>query len=385
MYEEIPFHRTVASVVFYPHSPHGQRSEEEKPVPFLDYSGVMKERVVSDLRTYRNGTYSGHVRREEHGRLIISESGVTGRYYGLEDTIRDGSPMGSRVDEKTDIALPFLALPETWESEYDAQPRFRPLPVLTEPVPAVGTVWIWNTVMWVGWSGDRSGFAVPVSVRLRYDGSAAFQGSPVRQVSGSFRIPGYVSSDTAVRLEGSHSLVIMFPEDSPNPVFLKDSVTRSLTESSGEVFGYRGFFIHWYSYPDPAEKPVEKPDIEGVDMVETGDGPALRIGSLRFFPDTARLLPEEEARIAGVARLLAEEAQGSILVVGHTADVGSADSQKKLSLERARRITEILISEGVDPHRLMYEGRGGSEPIAENVTEKGRAQNRRVEFIFLDR
>ncbi len=72
------------------------------------------------------------------------------------------------------------------------------------------------------------------------------------------------------------------------------------------------------------------------------------------------------------------------MAVGHTADIGSEESQYVLSVERARVIIQEMVERGIPADRFIYEGKGGTEPIAPNDTEEGKAKNRRVEFVILD-
>jgi outer membrane protein OmpA-like peptidoglycan-associated protein len=74
----------------------------------------------------------------------------------------------------------------------------------------------------------------------------------------------------------------------------------------------------------------------------------------------------------------------TFLVVGHTADIGLPDAQQELSVRRAGTVVDELTARGIDADRLLFEGRGGTEPVASNDTETGRAQNRRVEILVLE-
>jgi outer membrane protein OmpA-like peptidoglycan-associated protein len=69
-------------------------------------------------------------------------------------------------------------------------------------------------------------------------------------------------------------------------------------------------------------------------------------------------------------------------VVGHTDSQGSDTYNQGLSERRAQATASYLISQGVASSQVTVEGRGESEPRANNATAEGRAQNRRVE-IFL--
>lgn len=67
-----------------------------------------------------------------------------------------------------------------------------------------------------------------------------------------------------------------------------------------------------------------------------------------------------------------------ITIVGHTDSSGSAPANNALSRERAQSTRDYLIARGVAITRLQTQGRGSSEPIADNSTPEGRAMNRRV-------
>lgn len=70
----------------------------------------------------------------------------------------------------------------------------------------------------------------------------------------------------------------------------------------------------------------------------------------------------------------------SIKVVGHTDSVGSAEYNQALSERRASSVAAYLLSQGIAPSKLTSEGKGKSQPVADNDTEEGRAKNRRVEL-----
>lgn len=67
-------------------------------------------------------------------------------------------------------------------------------------------------------------------------------------------------------------------------------------------------------------------------------------------------------------------------MVGHTDSKGTDAYNQRLSERRASAAAEYLISQGVSPQKVTSQGRGESEPVADNETDAGRAQNRRVEL-----
>ena len=120
--------------------------------------------------------------------------------------------------------------------------------------------------------------------------------------------------------------------------------------------------------------------IPDVTVSDTKDG-ILFAMNLNFYPDSPVLLPGEEVRIQQVAEQLKEiliDDGYTILVEGHTADVGKPVGQLNLSIERTKTVRDALIDEGLDPAIFTYKAYGGTMPIASNDTEEGRAQNRRV-------
>ena len=69
-----------------------------------------------------------------------------------------------------------------------------------------------------------------------------------------------------------------------------------------------------------------------------------------------------------------------VIAVGHTDSVGSAAYNQRLSLARAESVKAYLVGKGVDRQRIRTEGRGETQPVADNATAEGRAKNRRVDI-----
>ncbi|HEX8437146.1 OmpA family protein [Archangium sp.] len=85
-----------------------------------------------------------------------------------------------------------------------------------------------------------------------------------------------------------------------------------------------------------------------------------------------------------VAKVLQQHPEVDKMVIeGHTDDRGNAEANRKLSQARAEAVKGYLVSKGVEPSRLEAKGFGPDRPITSNKTEKGRAANRRVEFIIV--
>ena len=80
--------------------------------------------------------------------------------------------------------------------------------------------------------------------------------------------------------------------------------------------------------------------------------------------------------------MLKENALIGIKVIGHTSSDGDDKANMELSEKRAAALKDLLVSEfGLDAGRFESEGKGETQPVADNKTKEGKVLNRRVEFI----
>ena len=82
-------------------------------------------------------------------------------------------------------------------------------------------------------------------------------------------------------------------------------------------------------------------------------------------------------------RALQSNAQRRLLLVGHTDDTGASSSNAQLSERRARAVAEYLERRGIPRDQVYYQGAGEIYPVADNNSDAGRSQNRRVEIVEL--
>ncbi len=101
-----------------------------------------------------------------------------------------------------------------------------------------------------------------------------------------------------------------------------------------------------------------------------------------FDFNSASLKPEFKPTLDKVADVLYRDANLRIQVIGHTDSKGSETYNQGLSERRAQAVGSYLVSQGVASSQVQTEGRGESEPRADNATAAGRAQNRRVEIYL---
>lgn len=122
----------------------------------------------------------------------------------------------------------------------------------------------------------------------------------------------------------------------------------------------------------------------GVDVTEMPDG-SLRVNipsNVSFASGQSTLQPQLLPVLDSVARALVQHPELRAVAIGYTDSTGGAELNQRLSNERAYAVTNYLQQRGVAPSHLTAEGRGPSNPIANNSTAEGRAMNRRVELYL---
>jgi outer membrane protein OmpA-like peptidoglycan-associated protein len=105
---------------------------------------------------------------------------------------------------------------------------------------------------------------------------------------------------------------------------------------------------------------------------------------VNFMFGSEVLTGDSYAILDRVYESLVEWPEIKIEIAGHTDAVGSGIANRMLSRKRAESVRDYLLSKGISAERLIADGRGEDEPIAENETAEGRAMNRRVEIHRID-
>jgi len=120
----------------------------------------------------------------------------------------------------------------------------------------------------------------------------------------------------------------------------------------------------------------------GIQVARTNDN-QLRVAvpsDFSFDTGSAAIKPQMRPVLDQFAQGLSPNQR--VTIVGHTDNVGGEAVNNRLSLERAAAVREYLRLRGLDSSRILVNGRGEVEPIANNDTAVGRAENRRVEMFL---
>lgn len=146
------------------------------------------------------------------------------------------------------------------------------------------------------------------------------------------------------------------------------------------VGGAAGAYIGNYMDKQAAEM---EQDLEGARIERVGEGIKVTFDSgLLFEVDKATLNDTSKQELTRLAAILNKYPDTNILLEGHTDSSGSDEYNLNLSRLRAQAVSNYLSGQGVDATRFTFMGYGESQPIADNETVEGRAQNRRVEVAI---
>ncbi|KAA0227940.1 OmpA family protein [candidate division KSB1 bacterium] len=147
------------------------------------------------------------------------------------------------------------------------------------------------------------------------------------------------------------------------------------------IGGAAGLYIGNYMDKQAAEI---KQDIAGARVERVGEGIRITFDSgILFDVNKAELKPISKENISKLAAILQKYPDTNILLEGHTDATGTDEHNLELSRARSQAVANFLASLQVSATRFTIMGYGEAQPIADNETEVGRAQNRRVEIAIM--
>ncbi|HVW96482.1 MAG TPA: OmpA family protein [Mucilaginibacter sp.] len=127
-----------------------------------------------------------------------------------------------------------------------------------------------------------------------------------------------------------------------------------------------------------------KQTVPSATVTRAGEGIIVNFDSgILFDTDQAYVKPAAQANLANLATSLKNNPETNIMVIGHTDNTGSDAHNMDLSIRRAEAVKSVITSDGISGSRMTVQGKGETEPIADNSTAEGRAQNRRVEIVIV--
>ncbi|MCJ7593026.1 MAG: OmpA family protein [Woeseiaceae bacterium] len=122
--------------------------------------------------------------------------------------------------------------------------------------------------------------------------------------------------------------------------------------------------------------------IDELKAEATDRGLVLTLGNTLFATGRSDLKLAGQTSLDKLVVFLNEYPDRSVAIEGHTDDVGSLEMNQTLSQHRADSVRSYLTQQGIQSRRLTAAGMGETQPIADNLSESGRQQNRRVEVVI---
>ncbi len=126
--------------------------------------------------------------------------------------------------------------------------------------------------------------------------------------------------------------------------------------------------------------------IEGAQVEKINDGEAIKVtfeSGILYATNSSTLNTSSRESLNKFAQSLIENPDTDVKIYGHTDSTGSDAINNPLSEKRAESVYNYLVSRGVSGTRMVSQGFGSTDPVADNSTVAGRAQNRRVEIFIL--
>jgi outer membrane protein OmpA-like peptidoglycan-associated protein len=114
---------------------------------------------------------------------------------------------------------------------------------------------------------------------------------------------------------------------------------------------------------------------------ETARGLIMNMSDVLFDFNKYTLKPDAREKLAKISGILIAYPNLKVQVEGYTDNIGSDDYNQKLSEERADGVRDYLVSQSVPQNNVTAQGYGEGDPVADNSTSSGRAQNRRVQLV----
>ena len=158
-----------------------------------------------------------------------------------------------------------------------------------------------------------------------------------------------------------------------------------ITIPNGSLYSYFAEKSGYYSVSNTIDLSTENTYKElVVDIIMNSivslEDKSIKLNNIYFDFDKYDLKQESFTELERVYKFLTDNPSVIIELSAHTDAQGSDDYNLQLSQKRAESVVNYLISKGIEPGRLIAKGYGEQMPVADNGTEEGRAENRRVEM-----
>jgi outer membrane protein OmpA-like peptidoglycan-associated protein len=143
--------------------------------------------------------------------------------------------------------------------------------------------------------------------------------------------------------------------------------------------GKQGFLFYSENF-SLSDKRSSEPFQIKVKLMPLKAGNKVILKNIFFETGSFALQDKSASELEKLLSLLKNNPQLKVEIGGHTDNVGDKQKNLVLSENRAKSVLDYLVKAGIESSRLSFKGYGDTQPLADNNSEKGRAENRRTEF-----
>jgi outer membrane protein OmpA-like peptidoglycan-associated protein/lipopolysaccharide biosynthesis regulator YciM len=249
------------------------------------------------------------------------------------------------------------------------------------------------------------------TIYVSIDGRTAYMGRRIEQEKSDYDIYSFTLDQTVAATPSTYihgrvvdaesgqalsALIRVLEKESGNEIaFIKsDSRGRFLLAipidkeyqffANAKGYAYYSRQFNYDDFQNTEEGLSVEIEMKPLDQLPKDTAEPITLENIYFETGSARLKAASKAELEYLFQLLKDNPGLKIEIRGHTDDVGSAQANQNLSMQRAKAVYDYLLNQGIDKGRLRYEGYGESKPIVPNNSPENRQQNRRTEFIIIE-
>ncbi|HBD95266.1 MAG: hypothetical protein A2015_16260 [Spirochaetes bacterium GWF1_31_7] len=360
----------------------------------LDFKNddLFKIIVRSNYKIYKNTKYFGLTSRELKGIFKVKNIDndqymISGDVYTIEKTIRGSMVLPNQVNSIEKSTMYFSKDGTLIERSGSLFPPIQGFPFFPENELEINDIYSGSGFFNIPLYNEKMSIDIPINFNAQYKGDSNLNGENYSLFEQSFFID-YKPDEINKDFKGRHIVKMFFDNTTGRPIYMDDRFEDQIQSDDGDIIQYKGFYLYFYNRIQSLQKKTIVPTIkiktEDGFVNESEKGISITLNNLHFLPDSTEIVDSDKALLESVFTTLNEIKDRSFLVVGHTADTGNPEAEKKLSEERALSIAQYFQMKGIRQDKLLFTGKGALEPIASNDTEENKRKNRRVEIIILE-
>lgn len=388
-----------------------------------------------EVRSFISPSLSPDPAYENPRHQFYGDQWYDGSFYVLEETRRNMAQAAGGIHDSIPSVFHISSKGKVTMYADNGYPSFRSFPAFTTEKVKSGDSWSASAERSVDPLNKGIFTRMPMEVAYtfiqeeKYRDEDVYRLKAIWQTNYGVNHRDYDGDKDLQKAIGGHKADILIRKSSGEPMLVVDTVDETFIYANGEQVNFKGTITlftefppaidtnklilslkriaslspemspenvntsSWVAASEAKTKPAAKPgkvvaqaakNKNNMVVEKTAAGLRLSVRDIRFKPDSSEILASESGRLDEIAAVLKLAPKSQFLVEGHTAAVGRAEGEQKLSVERAHKIAEELAKRGVSSAAFICRGWGGTKPVADNKTDEGRAQNRRVEITILE-